>query len=201
MKYSAILIVLLCVTGCTPVHANWTDIMDATCRVNRGSGIVFTEDEDYYWILSAGHCVVDDNGKKEKVEIQFFHTGHASRVMEAENYWHICKFDDDIISDLAVLKLKKSLLKDYDKPKIVPLASKKFRAKAGSVIHTCGRPGKNWPTIYRGHIKTSADDHIKIYPVPIRGRSGSGVYQNGFVIAITSVNAAKIHDLVKAKAR
>lgn len=172
--------------------ADINDVINATCLVNNGgTGVVYDEDEEHYFIITAAHCVVDYNGHPLiNQNIIFFHDGYESHPIQSEIAWHSLTDDmfyedfaykgwvtDEFMSnDLAIVKIKKSDIKDYVDPSIVPLADKDTKIKANSIFITSGCPGIGWPTLLKGRIIESNEETFKISPTPRGGRSGSGVF-------------------------
>ena len=159
--------------------------LKATCRVNRGTGVAFREEEKTIWILTAAHCIANDDGQLHETYVQFFSNGYQSHKMKAVVAWHIYESDQDIVRDLAVLKVKKADFKTYPLPKIMPLARKQTRVSKGNLVFSCGCPRSGWPTAWIGHLKHADERVIKVVPPPLPGRSGSAVYnKEGEIVGI-----------------
>ena len=79
--------------------------LEAVCRVNtnsgRGSGTVFAEDEDKYYILTNGHVV----GRSSRGTVEFFQDGYKSANIPFKTEYTAYK--DGTALDLSVLSVKK----------------------------------------------------------------------------------------------
>ena len=172
-----------------PAFAPVGDVFDATCRVHSnggiGSGVVFKDNKTHFWIMTAGHVVLDKEGKKyniDNVYVDFFHNGYQSHKIKAEIIFSSYKpiYDEQgqhlesSTNDLAIIKIKKIDLKKYPHPKPIPLAKKDYDPKAKDVIVFCG--GSAWSTVWRGHIIREFEGGFSFMPIPIQGQSGSGVF-------------------------
>jgi len=185
---------------CQDAIATIEDIIQATCGVNRGTGIVFSEDNSDYWILTAAHCVLDEKGKKEPVYLYFYHNGHRSKPVVGKIVWF--KYKKGTTNDLAILKCSKKSLGKYPPPKTIPLALKN-EIRTNLAVSSCGCAGSAWPTAWIGNVESIGSDRLKIVPKPKAGRSGSGVFdrEGNHILGIiiwqdgTSINLDKIYEL------
>lgn len=189
-------------------HAGFEEVIDATCSVNRGSGVVFGQDQTHVWIISAAHCVLNEKEVLEDTYVRFFNTGKGSELMKAEVLWY--KYSKGTTIDLAILKVEKKKFGSYPVPNPIPIASADKKVKTGDVVLSCGCPGKNyldrnWPTAWKGHITSVSSRTFKFKPTPLPGRSGSGIFnkEGTHLIGIiiwrdgTTVPLDKIYDLTK----
>lgn len=176
----------------TFAFADLNDIIDATCLVNDcGSGIVYDETEDHYWVMTAGHCIVNPQGVvKKEGTVKFFHDGYESHDIKSELMWHKRKpgitdingriFDntltEDIIQDLGVVRIKKEDLRGYPHPYVVSIAPENYEVSVGDKIVSSGCPGAKWPTAYKGVVHELDNHTFRCLPTPKAGRSGSGVF-------------------------
>jgi len=177
-----------------PTFAPVGDVFDATCRIYSksnikddptvaGSGVVFKDDKTHFWIMTAGHVVLDKKGKKRILSVDFFHSGFRSHKIKAEIMFSIYKPRYNkkgkhlrSTNDLAIIKIKKIDLKKYPHPKPIPLAKKDYDPKAKDVIVSCGSADGAWSTAWRGHISEEFDGGFYFLPIPAPGRSGSGIF-------------------------
>ena len=181
--------------------ASIRDVIQTTCHVNRATGVVFSQDEENYLILTAAHVIVDKDGNEEPVTVQFSHTGRLSPVINGTLVWK--EYVKQTTTDLAVVKVAKKDLGRYPPPKIIPL-DRNARIRLGDVVVTCGCPHSQWPTALIGHVKSTSADKFKIVPQLLPGRSGSGVFDEkgekllGIVIwqSGTAVHLRKIFTLM-----
>lgn len=204
---SIILYVIFVITAiANTTYAGFEEIINATCSVNRASGVLFGEDENYVWIITAAHCVVDENNQLEDTYVVFYNTGSPSGRMKAEVLWHV--YQEGTTVDLAVIKVNKKLFNNYPIPKPVPLAPENTQTRPGDVVVSCGCPVKNyldrpWPTAWRGKISTVNNKTFKFVPTPLPGRSGSGIFnkEGTYLLGIilladgTTVPLKKIYEL------
>lgn len=189
-----------CVLLSAESPAGLKNISKSTCSINRGTGVVFSEDETHFWIMTAGHCVVDSFGGIEKTEVEFYHTGRRSHKIVGEVL--LATYDQGTVNDIAIVKIKKEDLLNYPSPTIIPLA--KRDAKVDEKITSYGCPNSNWPSGWTGRIVSVGKDYIIFYPKPIQGRSGSGIFDEdgqailGIIIWTdgTAVSAKQIHKLI-----
>lgn len=184
MKKIWFLLVSLCLT--TPLQAaSLDDALRASCRINTTcSGMVYTEDKEFYYVLSAGHCFYyADKTPVKDTYVQFYHTGYESHQIPAKVIWHKYLKDADQIdpetttkmstTDLGILKFKKIDLKNYPKPNVVKMATKP--ATSGDVIYTAGAGGGAWPSAIKGNVFKLKKEIFLFNPRPRPGRSGSGI--------------------------
>lgn len=191
-------------------NAALEDIIKATCAVNRGSGVVYNQDESHIWIVTAAHCILDNNEQLEKIYTQFFNSGKNSELLETSVVWY--KYNKGTTTDLAILKLSKDKFGQYPIPQPILIAPVDRQVNVGEVIVSCGCAGKNhlecvWPTAWMGHVTYVDDVTFKFLPTPLPGRSGSGIFDKegkvllGIIILRdgTTVPLTKIYKLTKWK--
>ncbi|GAG51247.1 unnamed protein product, partial [marine sediment metagenome] len=167
---------VISVFGCQAT-ATIKDIMQATCAVNSGTGVVFYQDQDDYWIITAGHCVIDKKGNEGPIHLYFYHSGQRSERIAGTIFRH--KYVQKTTNDLAIVKCSKKSLRRYPSPKIIPLARKGTKIITNAPVSSCGCAGSTWTTAWLGHIDFIGSDHFKIIPRPKAGRSGSGIFDLG----------------------
>jgi hypothetical protein len=134
----------------------------------RGSGIIFNEDKEKLYILTAGH--VTNNSLK--VWIYLFNNA-VPRVAEATLQSQA--FDDKIPwKDVAIVAVEKKKL-GTNLPKPIPLAKKDTEIKLNQKIISCGCPGGSWPNAWLGKITGKSQTVIYFLPACAKGRSGSAI--------------------------
>jgi hypothetical protein len=195
-KLLAFVLLLLFPTIC---HATIKEVMEASCMIFKliekeveeeitdedgnkktvkktvierrvGSGTLIFQDKERIYILTAGHCT---DGYK-KLHVIFFNTGVPCAAMEAELL--IQKYVKDTIDDIAIISVEKKLFKDYPIPKAMPLGTTEEKITLGRKIISCGTPGGRWPTMFLGSIGPDYGTAFLFLPQPVKGRSGSGIF-------------------------
>jgi hypothetical protein len=205
MRYYFLLIFALFLCEGTDAYANLDVICQATCKVNRATGVVFSQDEEDIWIITAGHCVVDDYGQKEEIKVRFYHTGFQSHPLDARILWHV--YEENTTNDLAILKVSKKDFLEYPLPKPIPLGEADVKAKSREVVMSYGCAKASWPTGWKGCVVSVGTDRFKFHPPPLPGRSGSGIFnkEGTYILGIiiwqdgTAVSLPHIHKLVSQK--
>lgn len=150
---------------------NMSEIMKAVVRVESdrtyGSGTVFSESKDAYFILTNFHVV----GNVDKVDIDFFVVGKHHKRVKGDVMWK--KLDERRSIDLAVVKVLKSSLGDH-KPLVIKLAPKDVNVDVGDTIYSMGFPHARWAMGWFG-IVTKDDRIMHFHPTPFAGQSGSSL--------------------------
>ena len=81
------------------------EALDAVCRVNtngaRGSGTVFSEDKDNYYVLTNGHVIEHSR----RGHLEFFQDGYKSAMIPFKTEY--VAYEEGTALDLAVLSVKK----------------------------------------------------------------------------------------------
>ena len=160
---------------CANAFAGMDRILDSTCRVDGScTGIVYTQDPYYFYILTAGHCSKKD---KKDVPVEFFFTGSKSEKFKSDCIWHVNDAKPGISSkDLAILRLRKDRIYGrYPYPKIMKLASPYTPVSTGQVVTTFGCPDGYWPSGIKGHVVSRTYETFSFSPNIIGGQSGSAV--------------------------
>ena len=135
-----------------------------------GSGTLIYQDKERIYILTAGHCT---DGHKT-LHVIFFNKGVPCAAMEAELV--VQKYVVNTVDDLAIISVAKKLFKDYPIPKAMPLGTKDEKITIGRKIVSCGTPGGNWPTAFLGSLGPDFGNAFLFIPKPIKGRSGSAIF-------------------------
>jgi len=204
---SLILAILFMFMAPVAVEASLEDVGKATCKVyaeeGTGTGVVFLENEDYYYVLTAAHVVYSRDGSLDDIlEVEFFVNGFQSRKISATT--DLAFFFPATTTDIAVLKIAKTDLGQYPKPSVIPLAESDEDIRRNDIILTYGCPQGLWPSGQVGHINFYRSNGMIVEPYPTVGRSGSGVFDEegqkilGIVIWKTgmTVPAKKIRMLI-----
>tara|TARA_R110000824_G_scaffold6161_1_gene28275 strand:- start:5147 stop:5779 length:633 start_codon:yes stop_codon:yes gene_type:complete len=176
---SLLVAILLLFASPVVAKADLEDVSKATCKVysdeGTGSGVVFLENEDYYYILTAAHVIVGNDGIVDnQLEVEFFVNGFQSRKMIART--DVSFYFPATTTDVAVLKMAKVELGQYPKPSVIPLANSSEKISSNDVVLTYGCPQGRWPSGQVGHVTSYRADGMTIKPYPTSGRSGSGVF-------------------------
>lgn len=163
-------------------NANELDIIKATVKLNTPgicTGIVYKEDDEYIYILSAGHCA----SHTKVVNVQLYTNPEPSDWVESDVLF--ATYITHTTEDISVIRSKKSNFGKYPIPKPISLAKNFSTIRKNDEIFSCGCSDGNWPTLFRGFIETVTDVEINIHPSVINGRSGSGLFnKNGEIIGI-----------------
>lgn len=187
IKCPLILIILL---FCGQIWAGLDDLIPSTCRIEMpvvnkqviyGTGFVFKEDGSDYYIMTAGH--VTKSEQKDGLYIRFFHGIKDSPAMAALTIKQI--YIPNTIEDLAVIKLSKTMLKDYPKPAIIKIADNSIN-KGNFYTYGCPTNGNYWPSGYRGYFinNTEIAGQLGLYPCPDHGQSGSPIEVSGQIVGM-----------------
>tara|TARA_Y100000004_G_scaffold124830_1_gene140412 strand:- start:1309 stop:1956 length:648 start_codon:yes stop_codon:yes gene_type:complete len=182
MFYKKIL-VLICLlfSVCFPrvSSAGMEEVGDATCRistgVSSGTGIIFKEDEDELFILTAAHVLLDDKGSAQlNLSVKLYNSGKISHAIPAYNVF--AHYMPKTTLDIAVIKIRKADLLSYPKPDVIPLAEKDYEIKEGDIILSFGCPQGFWPSGWKGNVVIAEQGRTVVRPYAIPGRSGSGIF-------------------------
>ena len=148
------------------------EALEGVCRVNtneaRGSGTVFSEDEEKYYIMTNGHVI----GRARRGHLEFFQDGYKSAMIPFKTEYSAYK--EGTALDLAVVSVKKKYFGRFP-PRVIPLAPKGTEIKANDLVIAGGCPSAQWATAWKGRILRNAGAVISFNAAPIGGQSGSGV--------------------------
>lgn len=146
--------------------------LEAVCRVNardaRGSGTVFAEDEDKFYILTNGHVV----GRASRGHVEFFQDGYKSAMIPFKTEY--AAYKDGTALDLAVLSVKKKYFGRYP-PRVIPLAPRGTVIKSNDKVMAGGCPSAQWACAWKGRVIQNHGATVSFNAAPIGGQSGSGV--------------------------
>jgi len=79
-----------------------------------GTGVVYAETKDYYYVLTAGHVL------NKPLWAQFNYAGERSRPVQLEVLYK--RYVVDTVIDIGICRISKSGLGEYPEPTILPLA-------------------------------------------------------------------------------
>ena len=148
------------------------EALEGVCRVttagSAGSGTVFQEDEDKYYILTNGH-VID---RSRRGHLEFFQDGYKSAKIPFRTEYS--EYREGTALDLAVVSVKKKYFGRFP-PRVIPLAPKGTDIKANDLVMAGGCPSAQWATAWKGRVLRNAGAVISFNAAPIGGQSGSGV--------------------------
>ena len=148
------------------------EALDAVCRVNtsgaRGSGTVFQEDEENYYVLTNGHVIE----RAKRGHLEFFQDGYKSSMLPFKTEY--VAYEEGTALDLAIVSVKKRYFGRYP-PRVIPLAPKGTKIGANDLVMAGGCPSAQWATAWKGRVLNNAGAVISFNAAPIGGQSGSGV--------------------------
>ena len=168
----------------TQINDRLTRIVESTVRVSVsggvGTGTVFNEDEDFYYILTNAHVV----GNSRTVGLEFTKNHFASPryVGEVEKR--------SLLSgqafDVAVVKLRKSSIPSHIKLPIMEIAGPNDKPRQLLMV-TCGCQAGEMPSVQLTATTKQDDKLIYYLPTSRPGRSGS---------SLVDIEGNKIYGLV-----
>jgi len=148
------------------------EALDAVCRVNtngaRGSGTVFQEDEDKYYVLTNGHVIE----RAKRGHLEFFQDGYKSAMIPFKTEY--VAYEEGTALDLAIVSVKKKYFGRYP-PRVIPLAPKGTKIGANDLVMAGGCPSAQWACIWKGRVLSNTGAVVSFNAAPIGGQSGSGV--------------------------
>lgn len=133
-----------------------------------GFGVVYAETAEHYYILTAGHCII------RKPYIQFNYAGERSNYIPADVM--LLRKGQGYQNDLAVLRIEKWRLFNYNPPTIMPLPTDSqdivvrghsvVTIRFGSITHT--KIIKRYPDTYQ----IDAQIHKGMSGSPVMDKTG-----------------------------
>ena len=148
------------------------EALEGVCRVNadgaRGSGTVFSEDEEKYYVMTNGHVI----GRSKRGHLEFFQDGYKSAMIPFVTEYSAYK--EGTALDLAVVSVKKKYFGRFP-PRVIPLAPKGTLIQANDLVIAGGCPSAQWATAWKGRVLRNAGAVVSFNAAPIGGQSGSGV--------------------------
>ena len=148
------------------------EALEGVCRVNtsgaRGSGTVFSEDDENYYVMTNGHVI----GRSNRGHLEFFQDGYKSAMIPFKTEYS--RYREGTALDLAVVSVKKKYFGRFP-PRVIPLAPKGTDIKANDLVMAGGCPSAQWATAWKGRVLRNAGAVISFNAAPIGGQSGSGV--------------------------
>lgn len=197
MKAAFILLLSSIVSAFSISNLNAEDdhYIKSICKVSHslgaGSGVVVDQNEDYFYILTASHVIINKpdptiglrNNVAKNLRVSFFRGNKMSREYKASVvWWH---FDWYKLEDAAILAVEKHQVEEKHMPEPWQL-SKDVIKIAKDVIESIGLPGGRWPMRWIGEIidVSEEDQEFLINFNAIPGQSGSPLMQNNQIIGI-----------------
>lgn len=173
--------VLLALCLSIPSAAIAADVHDlcreATVRIRNGSsmgsGTVFRESEDAFYVLTNAHVAGTRLGNR--VELEFWRDGHQSRPVSGDTV--AVAYIPRAYRDIAVVRVNKTRLGRYEPP-VIPLAGSGDSFNYQNIF-SVGCPSGRWPTAFEGFAlrrQANGGDTIHFVPMPAGGRSGSAIF-------------------------
>jgi S1-C subfamily serine protease len=153
--------------------------LEAICKVSTGrhsgSGVVYREDADRYYLLTARHILeTSEKSSIVSIKLRFFHDGASSPNMPAT-----VEFTSPPADDLAVISVKKVHFASYPPPAVLPLHS--YDVKESERIITIGVPRANddfttWPVSMLGRVlEVPSRKTVSFLPLIQPGHSGGAL--------------------------
>lgn len=154
--------------------AGINEVSDSICRISNGQAFgtawCYKEDEENYYLISAGHFV---GGLEDKeIVLMLTHGGKAKNVKATKVLW---LYEDGTTNDISVVKVTKEEMGDYRPFKTLKLAKD---SKELYTIWSYGCSNGAWPSAFKGVFLESNKEKPNIFnfnPPIIPGRSGSPV--------------------------
>lgn len=151
---------------------NMSEIMQAVVRIESdkvyGSGTVFSETKDSYFVLTNAHVV----GDSANVDVDFFTVGKHLKRVKGKVVWK--QLDERRSVDLAIVEITKSNLGGH-KPLVIKLAKQDVDVDVGDTIYSMGFPHARWAMGWYGRIIKDAII-MHFHPTPFSGQSGSALF-------------------------
>ena len=153
------------------------DIIDATCRVKKqtsqgrsgiGTGCVFHVQGGNAYVLTNYHVAGQVGGQ---VQVTFWRSGYRSVPATGRVVW--AAYTRGAPRDISVVEVSLAQLGGWA-PAPVPLATEDIRP--GDPIVSTGCSKGNWPSTWRGHVKSIRQGTLHFSPPPAGGRSGSAIF-------------------------
>ena len=148
------------------------EALEGVCRIttrgSAGSGTVFQEDEDKYYVMTNGHVI----GGSKRGHVEFFQDGYKSAMIPFKTEYS--EYREGTALDLAIVSIKKKYFGRFP-PRVIPLAPKGTEIKANDLVIAGGCPSAQWATAWKGRVLRNAGAVISFNAAPIGGQSGSGV--------------------------
>lgn len=153
--------------------------LEAVCKVsdgrNSGSGVVYRQDADRYYVLTAAHIVeAPDEPCSREIHLRFFHAGWSSPKMPAR-----LEFASSAPDDIAALSVRKQEFAGYPPPSLLTLHAREMREDERVI--TIGVPRANddvttWPVSMLGRVVSVPNRRtIGFLPLIQPGHSGGAL--------------------------
>lgn len=177
----------------SPVYAkvlSYDDLQNSVCRIKTtvsemsplfgtrivggyGTGTVFLEDEQFFYILTNGHVT---NAQNAKYTAEFVHEGEFRSPVPVELQWQFFRTNTSI--DAAILRLNKVNVAADQIIQPIKIAPSTTQVQ-GNIIWGGGFPDSRWLQFWRAKVLSVDNPNIyKISMPPVEGQSGSAVLLN-----------------------
>lgn len=137
--------------------------------IDYGSGLVISEDQDEFFIITNGHVIANQSNI---IYAEFFHNGHKSSPVKATIKW--VRFSKNTSIDAALLSVPKSYFGKI-KPVVIPLADKGITLTPGDYVYGAGCPKGYWNQVWEGRVVRNTENVTYINAPPCEGQSGSAM--------------------------
>jgi len=137
-----------------------------------GSGCVFRQDANHFWILTNAHVAGSRRGNR--VSVEFWKAGRLSNPIRGVV---AAAWMTNSHRDIAFVAVKRSDLGSIA-PDVIPLAGPDDAVNFRH-FSSCGCPSGVWANEFHGHAfsaSQSSGDVVMFYPAPAPGRSGSAFF-------------------------
>ena len=136
-----------------------------------GTGTVFSEDSQNYYILTNGHVT---SANKAKYTVEFVQNGILKKPIPVDLQWQM--FQRNTTLDAAMLRLPKANIGDNV---IVPIKLASATLKISDrTIWGGGFPESRWLQFWKAQIQEDKGNLYKITMPPVEGQSGSAALIN-----------------------
>lgn len=168
-----VLSIAICMSLFQCVYGGEPHVMRASCRVlagdgGRGSGCVFHDDGQYYYVLTNAHVATTS-----RASCDFWRAGRQSVRMPADLVFRNHRDGFDV----AILRISKSHFGGFV-VRPIPLAHPQTQLQAGQQVLTVGCANATWPTLQSGHLRSRDANRVTYVPMPAPGRSGSPLFDS-----------------------
>lgn len=152
------------------ITLNSRDVFGRTVK-SYGTGVVVSEDDTKYYILTNGHVIRD----QKSTLVEFFYNGYKSASTQANVVWS--RFQSGTTIDAALLSVDKNVFGKLH-PKVIPIADKHISLSEGAYIYSAGCPNGRWSQAWEGRVIRTSENITYINAPPVEGQSGSAILSN-----------------------
>lgn len=138
--------------------------------ISMGSGTVYKETADKYYILTNGHVI----GGGSSATVEFFRDGYKSVAIPAKIEYTV--FRNGTSLDMSVISIDKHIFdKTPNKPRVIQIAPQAYQYKSKDKIYGAGCPNGRWCQLWFARINNVEPNTITFNMPPEGGQSGSGI--------------------------